>query len=188
MTPRYYLAPSLVVLRGEYDRSHVGRPRGSDGWIGDTAHSNRTSDHNPDPAGIVWAIDLTTDGRSGAELAEHLRRSKDPRIKYVIHNRRIFAGAAGPRPWEWRPYNGSNPHTKHVHISGRGNPADTRPWGYYQPPTPKDPDVLTTEQAAQLRKAQDHAAAGDLRALDNTQRLERVERKLDQVLAKLGGR
>ena len=46
--------------------------------------------------------------------------------------------------------------------------------------------MLTTNQAEQLRKALDHAAAADLRALDATQRLERVERKLDVILAKLG--
>lgn len=183
---RPYLANPLQVLRTEYDVAHPGRSRASDGWIGDPAHQARKSDHNPDKHGVVWAIDLTTDGRSGAALAEHLRSTKDPRVKYVIHNRRIFAGAAGPQPWTWRPYNGSNPHTKHVHISAHGNPADTRPWGYPTPPTPKEPDVLTTAQADQLRKAQDHAAAADLRALDNSQRLDRIERKLDQLLAKPG--
>ncbi len=191
MTPAPFLAPSLVVLRSEYDRAHPGRPTSSDGWIGDRAHAARPSDHNPLPNGLVWAVDLTTTaaGPAGSadRLAEHLRASRDPRIKYVIHRRRIFAGAAGPSPWTWRPYTGPNPHELHVHISGRGDPHDTRPWGYPPRTTQETADMLTPAQADQLRKAQDHAAAADLRALDNTQRLARVEKKLDQVLAKLAG-
>jgi hypothetical protein len=183
MSPR--LAPSLVVLRTEYDEAHPGRPRHADGWIGDPAHAARKSDHNPDAAGIVWALDLTTThqgpGGSAALLAEHLRASRDPRISYVIHRGMIFAGWNGPAPWHWRAYHGPNGHWKHVHISGRGNPHDTSPWHYQEAD-------MTPEQAAQLQQARDHAAAADLRALDNTQRLQRVESQLAKVLAKLEGR
>ena len=182
-----YLAPSLVLLRSEYDAAHPTRPTDSDGWIGDTSHAARTSDHNPLPNGLVWAVDLTTNAAnatgSGNRLAEHLRATRDPRVKYVIHLGGIFSGAQGPSPWIWRPYSGPSPHTRHVHISGRGDPNDRRPWNY----RPQEaPDMLTTTQADQLRRALDHAAAADLRALDATQRLERVEKKLDQILAKIG--
>jgi hypothetical protein len=68
--------------------------------------------------GVVSALDLTHDPKNGFDsyaFAEHLRRTKDPRIKYVISNRRIFSSVT--RPWEWRKYTGSNGHTSHVHVS-----------------------------------------------------------------------
>lgn len=61
-------------------------------------------------------------------MAEKLRTSKDPRISYVISNKRIFSSTKSP--WTWRAYTGSNPHSKHVHVSIRRNPhADsTKEW------------------------------------------------------------
>jgi hypothetical protein len=44
---------------------------------------------------------------------------RHPAVKYVIHNRRIFASYSRLyRPaWTWGRYLGSNPHTGHCHIS-----------------------------------------------------------------------
>jgi hypothetical protein len=74
--------------------------------------------------GVVTAMDITHDPTGGCDagaLADALLASRDPRIKYVIFNRRIAShqpkGAAAP--FQWRPYGGSNPHTQHVHISVR---------------------------------------------------------------------
>jgi hypothetical protein len=36
-------------------------------------------------------------------------------VKYIIWNRRICNSKV--QPWTWRPYTGTNPHNKHVHIS-----------------------------------------------------------------------
>ncbi|GHH59986.1 hypothetical protein GCM10018781_04130 [Kitasatospora indigofera] len=47
------------------------------------------------------------------QIADELLDSRDPRIKYVIANRRI----ATDRAWQWGPYDGANPHDKHVHLS-----------------------------------------------------------------------
>jgi hypothetical protein len=66
-------------------------------------------------------MDITHDPASGADMslvAESLRASRDPRIKYLIFNKRIFS--ASNTPWTWRVYTGSNPHTKHLHLSVGG--------------------------------------------------------------------
>lgn len=119
------LARSLIELEKQVDTAYPKRKRTSDGSIGDAAHEARTSDHNawikdPDGSWIVTAIDLTHDPANGLDaykFADMLLRNRDPRIKYVISNRRIGAGAEGPQPWQWRPYNGANAHDKHTHVS-----------------------------------------------------------------------
>ena len=114
----YRLCRSLEALRGQCDEAWPDRNKASDGWIGDPAHSSRESDHNPDPLGIVRAIDITHDPAHGAdmnELAQALVDSRDPRIKYLIWNRRICSSTVSP--WTWRPYTGTNPHDHHIHIS-----------------------------------------------------------------------
>lgn len=114
----YYLAPSLVLLRNEVNKRWPNRSKVSDGWIGDAAHSARTSDHNPDwglrgaRRGVVRALDITTSGVDVDLLLKHT--TNDARVAYVIHNRRIYQHSTG-----WKRYNGSNPHTNHVHISIR---------------------------------------------------------------------
>jgi len=111
-------AASLLVLREQLNAEHPGRDTSADGIIGDKRHT--TGDHLPNARGVVHAIDVTHDPAHGldiAQLAEQLRNSRDSRIKYVICNRRIFAGENGPAPWVWRPYDGSDPHTGHLHLS-----------------------------------------------------------------------
>jgi peptidoglycan hydrolase-like protein with peptidoglycan-binding domain len=85
--------------------------------IGDQAHQDRESDHNPDARGIVHAIDVMTRGDEYAAaqvLAWALSGRGD--LEYVIHNRRIWDRSRG---WAPREYLGTNPHTDHVHLSGR---------------------------------------------------------------------
>jgi len=65
------LAPSLVNLRREIDLRWPDRMKTSDGWIGDPAHAQRSSDHNPDARGIVHALDVTGEG-------SHPGRSSSP--------------------------------------------------------------------------------------------------------------
>ena len=128
------MARSLDTLLAQFNSARPGRNKASDGGIGDTAHASRSSDHNPwYGPGIVTARDFTHDPANGmdiAAVAEQLRASRDGRIKYLIANRRIMAGAGGPSPWVWRSYTGSNPHTKHVHVSVVASPAadDASPW------------------------------------------------------------
>ena len=108
-------------LREQIDDAFPDRDRKSDGWIGDNAHSNRKSDHNPDPSnGIVRAIDVDKDLDSrpstGAYLADQIRAcaKKDKRIAYVIYAGKI---ASAKSLWRWRTYSGVNSHHAHIHIS-----------------------------------------------------------------------
>lgn len=115
------VAKSLLHLRDQINHAVPDRKRQNDGTIGDAAHSARVSDHNPNMAGVVCAMDITHDPKGGCDsyaLAETLRAAKDKRIKYVISNRKIFS--SGSAPWQWRPYHGANPHDCHVHVSVKG--------------------------------------------------------------------
>jgi len=124
----FRIAKALDRLRSTVNQLAPARSKASDGWIGDAAHQSRASDHNPwvrdGATGVVTALDITHDPAGGCDagkLAESLRTAKDPRVKYVIFDRRIAnrepIGAAAA--WAWRPYNGKNPHNHHVHISVR---------------------------------------------------------------------
>lgn len=137
MARPWRVARSLLTLRDQIDRAYPNRSDKSDGFIGDEDHQTRDSDHNPwwvvGSYGVVTAGDFTHDpmhGFDAHDFAEHLRQTRDPRIKYVISNRRIFAGRGGPEPWTWRPYTKENPHTKHFHISVRAEAASdgVAPW------------------------------------------------------------
>jgi hypothetical protein len=118
------LARGLATLRDQINAKYPNRSKLSDGWIGDAAHAARPSDHNPNGAGVVTALDITHDPDNGPDtwkLAEWLRINKDPRIKYVISNGRIFSSVVSP--WQWRPYTGANKHAHHVHVSLASDPA-----------------------------------------------------------------
>lgn len=116
------LAKSLIKLREQVNAAYPNRDKASDGTIGDAAHSSRKSDHNPNSAGVVTAIDIDADLAPGVnvrELVDALFASKDPRIKYIIFNGRItVAGLAG-----WKRYTGANAHKAHAHISVSSRPS-----------------------------------------------------------------
>lgn len=127
------LARALETLRAQVNAKWPSRSKSSDGSIGDTAHSARVSDHNPDSAGVVHAIDITHDPAHGFDsyaFADHILAEQDQRLRYVISNSRIGSGPAGPSPGKWRPYSGANPHNHHVHISVVTGPSQdsTAPW------------------------------------------------------------
>lgn len=116
--------PALCLnkLREQVDAAFPDRPQHMDGMLGDTAHSARKSDHNPNDAGVVCAWDITRDDRFTDALAEDVRKlgaAGDKRVKYVIFKGRI----AGPatKGWAWRPYSGENKHNGHIHLSVSGD-------------------------------------------------------------------
>jgi hypothetical protein len=109
--------------------------------MGDARHQARKSDHN-----MGNAVDITHDPASGcdANLIASLA-IRDSRVKYVIWNKRIYNRSRSADGW--RPYTGSNPHTKHCHISIRADArTDTRAWawasasGEAPPPAPPAAD------------------------------------------------
>lgn len=157
------LAKSLEILRSQVNAKYPSRSKNSDGSIGDESHSARTSDHNPDDSGVVRAIDITHDPHGGFDsyvFADMLLKKQDKRLKYVISNRRIGSGPAGPMPGVWRPYSGKNPHDHHCHISvvadGRGD--DTSQWdinGNLMPPADAKPYVVPPPTLRKGAKGED---------------------------------
>jgi hypothetical protein len=145
------LIPCLVQLRAEFNAIAPARAKGADGWIGDAAHQDRVSDHNPDETGAVpihdadhvdevHAIDVTTDLNESDLTMEKCvqfllgrcrRDSDDPRnearLRYIIFDRRIWEAPG----WGQQTYTGPDPHTGHAHFSAEyitSLEADTASW------------------------------------------------------------
>ena len=121
---KFQLSKAAIQLRNQVDDTYPSRDRTSDGWIGDTRHQARPSDHNPDANGWVRAIDLDRDlsGRAKPDLMPDLadqirllcKSKREKRIAYIIFDGRI---ASSKKAWAWRTYEGSNKHNHHMHIS-----------------------------------------------------------------------
>ena len=114
------LAPALAALRDEVNRLWPNRDRSYDGTIGDLAHQQSKSEHNPDSAGVVRAIDITARGIDVDALLD--AAIGDPRVHYVIYRGRICSRTYG---WTWRRSAG---HEHHVHISLRNHTSESAPW------------------------------------------------------------
>jgi hypothetical protein len=129
----WILIACLKELFAEFDRIAPGRDHASDGSIGDTAHQNEVSDHNPDETGSVpihdadhtnevHAIDVDDDlrvpGLSMETVVQFLlgrcRSGAEKRLRYIIYNRRIWEASNG---WKQGAYTGASPHTEHAHFS-----------------------------------------------------------------------
>jgi hypothetical protein len=198
--PDYFLAPSLAALRRETNERWPNRDKTSDGWIGDASHQARPSDHNPDwdapgaRRGVVRAIDIDKDGIDVAELLVAVVR--DPRVAYVIWNRRIASATDDGTPWNWEPYDGPNPHTSHVHISIKHTAtaeSDTSQWY----PNPEEDDMtidelldadIVVEVAGQRRNfgsLRGCLATLMLRTEDDDARTNRIETAIRDLTAKL---
>jgi hypothetical protein len=116
-----------VTLRDQIDRRWPRRDKKSDGWIGDEAHNQRISDHVPNDAGVVRAIDIDenlgtmSNGGTARILANQLidyAASGLPgsnRLKYVVYENRIASGTYRKTWFSWR--HGNWGHTAHIHIS-----------------------------------------------------------------------
>ena len=119
-----FLSKAADTLRDQINGAFVGRSRKSDGWISDSKHASRKSDHNPRPDGEVCAIDIDAglSDQQGVsyDLADQLRLAakKDKRISYIIHAGKICSAKS---LWRWVKYRGINPHHKHIHISFKPN-------------------------------------------------------------------
>lgn len=134
------VAKSLLTLRDQVNTMYPNRDKSNDGTIGDERHAASKSEHNPDANGVVRAMDISNDpvkGIASQKLAEILVANRDPRILYIISNKKIISSEVSP--WVWRPYTGTNPHDHHVHISVVSDPKlydDTSNWQLGTQPTP----------------------------------------------------
>ncbi len=158
----YFLAPAGLKLWQEVRESgkFPNRDNASDGWIGDTSHAARPSDHNPaygeraPYTGIVRAIDLDGDGWPAEACVQYLlarcRSGAERRISYVIYRRRIWSVTYG---WAQRYYSGTNPHDAHFHVSLKRDSSNfstaawlpTFPSGRTQPAPPPPPPLPQEE-------------------------------------------
>lgn len=118
-------SPACRAALRDADAAWPNRRRASDGIMGDASHQARPSDHN-----LGNAVDITHDPTNGCDGDEVARLAlTDPRVTHVIWNRRIANRSI--ESGDWRPYNGSNPHKHHCHISihaAARNDASPWPW------------------------------------------------------------
>jgi len=148
----WVVVPCLLTLRDEFNYVSPNRDKGADGTIGDSAHTS-SSDHTPDEdsdvlrskdadsKNEVHGLDIDStgpwpwsfDSKIKAIVAQERSRWLDPndvcRLQNVIWNGKI---ASVSWDFEWRDYDGSDPHTNHAHFSARyltQAENDTRPWG-----------------------------------------------------------
>lgn len=117
-------ARSLEVLGDEIEAAWPGT---TVWYIGDEAHQDNWSDHNPNVCcDVVCAADVKDDG--GMDLAEFVHRLLEdphPNLRYVIYRDKIYHRANGFRAED---YGGA--YHKHVHVSV-GNGPDGRSTARY---------------------------------------------------------
>jgi hypothetical protein len=146
--------PAILSLLNEMDTAFPDRDKASDGEVGDRAHQQSVSNHNPDESGNtgswsdadhideVHARDLDVDLRKPgwsmdrvfAIILDRCRRGVEKRVTEIIYKGYIYTKKRG---WTKRKYTGPNPHDKHLHLSiaygsgsGQSNPENiTSPWG-----------------------------------------------------------
>lgn len=204
MTATWEVSPILVPLIAEEEQHH---PHMVVGTIGDAAHQDEKSDHDPDKWHFVCAGDfmLSTKAHPSTFTATEaeflfdrltaLIQSGDTRCAYVIYNRRIVSSTV--RPGVVREYTEDDPHIGHVHVSvvHGSQPHPTTSWGIY---SEDDMDTAEGRTAATLGVYDllQHASAGDtptgrqVRTFINTlidNRLAPLEDKLDILIASLSG-
>ena len=133
--------PAAVALLRQASALAPKRMKASDGLLPSAAHLkiSPNSDHN---TGL--AVDLTHDPKNGIDCAEIFEKLKeDERVSYLIFNKKIWSrkhAKSGNRP-----YSGSNPHTKHLHVSIHPHMAnDTSPWFWWM----NQPKIVNQVKAA----------------------------------------
>ena len=114
--------PAAIAVLRQATKIAPSRTKASDGLLPSKAHQaqNPNSDHN---TGL--AVDLTHDPARGIDCVEIFEQLKnDKRVKYLIFKGVIWSPIRGDKP-----YSGSNPHNKHLHISIKDNCGnDDSPW------------------------------------------------------------
>lgn len=158
--PGWRNAAALDSIRREADRRWPGRSHASDGTLGDARHRASKSDHNPDFAGVVHAIDLTNDPEHGFDAWEQAQRigrrmldGREQRVEYLVSNDGTHDKILNPtvsRSWRDNNAEGGQSHRSHLHVSIKHTPAaegDTTPFF--------DPGLTPDQIAAIERQAQE---------------------------------
>jgi hypothetical protein len=171
---------ALLTLRDEVYAAYGYTPaRASEFVTGYKSATNYTG-HNADANGIVHAVDIFTDENGnlpeapGRELAQQIVNEMARRgltRGYVIHD--MSPGAPWPaiagafNGWQWQDYDGSSPHSDHIHVSMCdmywGDPApipasvydSTEPWNLGGAVTPQSGATITPIQEDLVPNATD---------------------------------
>ena len=138
--------PAAIAVLRQATAISPSRKKASDGLLPSKAHINQSpdSDHN-----TGYAVDLTHDPESGVDCSDIFEKLKeDKRVKYLIFNKKIWS--KDKARLGNRPYTGSNPHTKHLHISiNNGYGDDTSPWFWWL----NQPKIVNQLRAKTIPKA-----------------------------------
>ena len=114
--------PAAIAVLRQATKISPRRSKVSDGLLPSKEHQlqNPNSDHN---TGL--AVDLTHDPARNIDCHEiYEQLKKDKRVKYLIFKGQIWIPGRGDKP-----YTGSNPHNKHLHVSIKDNCGnDDSPW------------------------------------------------------------
>jgi hypothetical protein len=133
--------PAAIAVLRQATAIAPSRLKVSDGLLPSKLHQkqNPKSDHN-----TGYAVDLTHDPESGVDCSDIFEKLKeDKRVNYLIFNKKIWS--KDKARLGNRPYTGSNPHTKHLHISiNAGYGDDTSPWFWWM----NQPKVVNQLMAA----------------------------------------
>lgn len=118
--------PACKALLAQATKLYPKRNKASDGLLPSAQHiamdkkAGIKSDHD-----TGYAVDLTHDPANGIDCATLFYSFRaDKRVKYLIHNGKIWSKEKGERA-----YTGPSPHIHHIHVSikdGMGD--DTSVW------------------------------------------------------------
>jgi hypothetical protein len=138
--------PAAIAVLRQATAIAPSRMKASDGLLPSKAHlaQNPNSDHN---TGL--AVDLTHDPARNIDCNEIFEQlKKDKRVKYLIFKGKIWIPGRGDKP-----YTGSNPHNKHLHISIKDNCGnDDSPWFPWLSKPKKTPKTVTRIAISKVQK------------------------------------
>lgn len=120
---RQWVVSLAIMALGQQVETAWPIRHATDGTVAGKQHDQTSpnSDHRPHPfkgPGIVRAIDIGG-YEEVDEMMESIRLSRDPRVRYAIRYGRIFSSTAtaSTPAYQWREYEGDNPHKTHGHLS-----------------------------------------------------------------------
>jgi len=120
--------PAAIAVLRQATALKPMRKKASDGLLPSAAHMKQSpnSDHN---TGL--AVDLTHDPKNGIDCVEIFEKLKeDKRVSYLIFQGQIWSKEKAKQGN--RKYTGTNPHSKHLHISIHSAcSTDTSPWFWW---------------------------------------------------------